>query len=291
MEVIEPGDQLGRYSVRMIPDPRRYTKTERDGETLYIDKYLGHAFTLDAMAAGFAGVPIYALSPRIESTKEYAESRLSALSGELVSGEYTPPSEDPAAHHELDTGGGERLVGFLSVDICGATAMRRRSAAAFDRAYELFTRELGTVVGQFNGSILKTKGDGFIAFIDHPSFNNACDALIDMGVSVLAVLHHSLNPALVKSGITPLNIRIGADFGEAIIKQVSIPATGFTSREVLSDALNRAVKIEEACPPDEFWIGRCLYELIHVQWLERANQTAFDGAQVGMPGYQTYRIT
>lgn len=291
MEVVESGDQTRPYIVRMTPDPRRYTTAERDGQTLYIDKYLGHAFTLETMAAGFSDVPIYSLASRVKLTSAYAESRRTALGSEMESGKYTPPDEEPIAHHELNTGDDKRLVGFLSVDICGATAMRRQNAAAFDQAYELFTRELGTVVGQFNGSILKTKGDGFIAFIDHPSFNSACDALIDMGLSILVVLHRSLNPVLVESGITPLSIRIGADYGEAILKQVSIPATGFTCQEVISDALNRAVKIEEACPPNEFWIGRCLYELVHVQWLERATQTVFDGAQVGMPGYQTYRIT
>lgn len=291
MEVVEWEGEGRSCTIRMIPDPRRYSKAERDGQTLYVDKYLGYAFTLESMVKGFSGMPIYALPSRVESTSVYADSRRLALGSEMESGKYTPPDEKPVAHRELSTGDDKRLVGFLSVDICGATAMRRQNAAAFDHAYELFTRELGTVVGQFNGSILKTKGDGFIAFIDHPSFNSACDALIDMGLSILVVLHRSLNPVLVEAGITPLRIRIGADYGEAILKQVSIPATGFTCQEVISDALNRAVKIEEACLPNEFWIGRCLYELIHVQWLERATQTVFDGAQVGMPGYQTYRIT
>lgn len=169
--------------------------------------------------------------------------------------------------------------------------MRRKNPAAFDRAYELFTRELGTLVGQFNGSILKTKGDGFIAFIDHPSFTNLCDHIIDMGLSLLVLLHRSLNPTLVKAGMEPLSIRIGADYGEALVRQLTIPSTGFIAQEVASDALNRAVKIEEACSPDQFWVGRCLYELIHVKWLERATETECDGSCMGMPGYKTYRIT
>ena len=58
----------------------------------------------------------------------------------------------------------------------------------------------------------------------------------------------------------------------------------------MSDALNRAVKIEEACKPNELLIGRCFYQLIHAGWLERATEVPFEGAQVGMPGYKTYRI-
>jgi class 3 adenylate cyclase len=276
----------------MQPDPRRYDKVEQDGKTLYVDKYLRTAFSLDVMAAGaWAGVPGYSFQPRIESTIDYAEARQSALASEMSSGEYAPPAENPREHHEIASGGNERGLGFLSVDICGASAMRRKNPTAFDRAYELFTRELGTLVGQFNGSILKTKGDGFIAFIDHPSFTNLCDHIIDMGLSLLILLHRSLNPALLKAGMEPLSIRIGADYGEALVRQLTIPSTGFVTQEVASDALNRAVKIEEACPPNQFWIGRCLYELIHVKWLERATETAFDGASVGMPDYTTYRMT
>ena len=278
-------------SFRMEPDPRRYSTFEKDGETYYLDKYLRYAFSLkDMLAGGWDGMPCYTLSPRIESTPDYAQARQSALSGEIETGKYTPPVENPREHSELDLGESEHQLGFLSVDICGATALRKRNRAGFDRAYELFTRELGTVVGQFNGSILKTKGDGFIAYIDHPSFTRLCDNIVDMGLSFLVVLHQSLNPVLEKAGFELLNIRIGADYGEAVVKKFSIPATGFTVQEVASDALNRAVKIEEACEPNEFWIGRCLYELIHVQWLERATETSFDGTCVGMPDYKTYRV-
>lgn len=290
-EVESFDETTGVARMRMEPDPRRYDKVERNGETHYVDKYLRTAFTLEVMAAGaWAGVPSYSFQPRIQSTLDYAEARQSALAKEMWSGEYVPPAESPCEHHQIASSGNERGLGFLSVDICGASAMRHKNPAAFDRAYDLFTRELGTLVGQFNGSILKTKGDGFIAFIDHPSFTNLCDHIIDMGLSLLILLHRSLNPSLVTAGMEPLSIRIGADYGEALVRQLTVPSTGFVTQEVASDALNRAVKIEEACAPDQFWIGRCLYELIHVKWLERATETAFDGACMGMPGYKTYRM-
>lgn len=275
----------------MTPDPRRYDKIERDGEMLYVDKYLKTAFTLDALLGGFQpGIPSYALSSSINSTVEYAAERLSALEHEIDGGDYVPPKQKALAHYYLTPGNVKRDLGFLSVDICGASALRKRNADAFDRAYDFFIRELGTVVGQFNGSILKTKGDGFIAYIDHPSFTNLCDAVIDMGLSILYLLHKSINPMLAKAGIPTFNIRIGADYGAALIRQMNIQTTGFSSIEVASDALNRAVKIEEACEANEFRIGRSLYELIHVQWLERATEVEFDGESVGYSSYQTYRM-
>lgn len=290
-EVISFDEETHVAHFRMKPDPRRYDEVERDGETLYIDKYLKTAFTLDTMLRGFEpGLPSYALSSSIGSTPEYAAERLSALEHEIDGGEYIPPNQKAIAHYTLAPGDIEKSLGFISVDICGATALRKKNAKAFDEAYNLFTRELGTVVGQFNGSILKTKGDGFIAYIDHPSFTNLCDAVIDMGLSILYVLHKSINPTLAKAGFPSFDIRIGADYGTALIRQMNIPTTGFSSIEVASDALNRAVKIEEACESNEFRIGRSLYELIHVQWLERATEVEFNGASVGLPSYQTYRM-
>ncbi len=291
MEVISFDEETRIVQFRMQPDPRRYDKIEKDGETLYVDKYLKTAFTLDVMIGGFLpGLPSYALSSSIGSTAAYADDRLSALEHELDGGDYVPPKEKAVSHYALAPEDRERNLGFISVDICGATALRRNDASAFDRAYDLFIRELGTVVGQFNGSILKTKGDGFIAYIDYPSFTNLCDAVIDMGLSILYVLHKSINPALRKVGVPHLDIRIGADYGEAIVRRMSVPTTGFSSLEVASDALNRAVKIEESCEANEFRIGRGLYELIHVKWLERATEVEFDGASVGLPIYQAYRM-
>lgn len=290
-EVIGFDEKTRVVQFRIQPDPRRYDKIEKDGETLYVDKYLKTAFTLDVMLRAFQpGIPSYALSSSIGSTATYADDRLNALEHELDGGEYEPPKEKAVTHYVLEPDSHQKALGFISVDICGATALRKKDAARFDHAYDLFIRELGTVVGQFNGALLKTKGDGFIAYIDHPSFTNLCDAVIDMGLSILYVLHKSINPMLQKAGLPCFNIRIGADYGEAAVRQMSVPMTGFSSLEVASDALNRAVKIEEACEANEFRIGRDLYELVHVQWLERATEVDFDGVSIGLPIYKTYRM-
>ena len=87
-----------------------------------------------------------------------------------------------------------------------------------------------------------------------------------------------------------MKLRIGADYGTAEIHRLEVPATGFSKFDVASDALNRAVKIEKSCGENEFRIGYSLYELIHVQWLERAKEVPFDGASVGIPDYKVYEV-
>ena len=79
-EVESFDETTGVARMRMEPDPRRYDKVERNGETHYVDKYLRTAFTLEVMASGaWAGVPSYSFQPRIQSTLDYAEARQSAL--------------------------------------------------------------------------------------------------------------------------------------------------------------------------------------------------------------------
>ncbi len=87
-----------------------------------------------------------------------------------------------------------------------------------------------------------------------------------------------------------LTIRVGADCGAARLRKITVPATGFEAPEVASDALNRAVKIEQTAAANELRIGRGLYELVHVQWLERCQEVEFDGNDVGIEGYQVYKV-
>jgi class 3 adenylate cyclase len=289
-ETVPEGDDPRRLTIRMTPDPRRYVAVTVDGKTWYRDKYFHHHVSLDDFVKAMSGIPVYYLASSIDSAPQYAIARKEALDRELATGEYSAPPEKAAPHHPLESDLRTRAVSFLSVDICGATAMRRTDPKGFDSAHKLFIQELGTVVGQFNGAIMKSTGDGFIAYVDHPSFTSLCDQTIDLGLSLLVVQRNSINPALEGAGVKPLHIRVGAEYGEAQFRSIFVPPTGFSTPEVASDALNRAVKIQESCEFGQFRIGLGLYELIHVQWLERATEVAFDGESVGIPGYKTYQM-
>lgn len=294
MEVIRTDDDACAAYMAIVPDARRYEVVEHEGEKFYLDKYLRHIISVEEMNSSIArqmpGLPIYTLAPTIKSTTEYAAKRRATLMSDVSTGEYTPPVERAVPHRRFEEDSTSREVAFLSVDICGSSAQRRAAPEAFDHAYAIMLRELGTVVGQFNGTLLKPTGDGFIAVVDHPSFTSLCDATIDMGLSLLVVLRDSINPALEQAGHELLKIRVGADYGAAQIRQLEVPATGFSQPEVASDALNRAVKIEQSCGENEFRIGRRLYELAHVTWLQRAQEVTFDGASVGIPTYKVYQM-
>ena len=93
----------------------------------------------------------------------------------------------------------EHDVAFISLDICGSSKYRKRDPEGFDTAFGLLLRELGSTVGQFEGSILKATGDGFICFIDLPSFTVLADSTVDLCGTMLHVLHAAVNPAICQS--------------------------------------------------------------------------------------------
>ena len=279
--------------MRMTPDPRRYDRIEIEGVPHYLDKFLKVAIPLSAIsAAGHnnASIPTYVSPTVIRSAKDYAETRKEALTEELLGGAYVAPTERAMQHHDLRADTSSPGVSFVSVDICGSSALRQADNEKFERAYDLFIRELGTTVGHFGCSILKTTGDGFIAFNDFPGFTTQCDNTVDLATSLMVMLRNSVNPALQASALPTLDIRVGADFGKAHLRSVRTPATGYNVTEVASDALNRAVKIEQTSGPGEVRIGRHLYELLHVGWLLRCSPVEFESASIGLPEYKVYRV-
>lgn len=275
--------------VRLLPDPKRYSEVVIEGERSYIDKYLKVLISEEQMCAHMQNVPLYNLTPTVGPITTYAESRLGPVATQLAGGVYTPPQELALSHRRFDSEQ-EREIAFLSVDICGSTAYRRKDAEGFERAYKIFLKELGALVGQFHGTILKTTGDGFIAYIDHPAYTRQCDLIVDLGLSLIVFCIRTLNPALKGHGLRPFSIRVGADYGTAEIRKIEIPPIGFFDIEVASDALNRAVKIEQTCRPNQLRIGRELYELLHVRWLERAEEIEFEASDVGIEGYKVYCV-
>jgi class 3 adenylate cyclase len=219
-------------------------------------------------------MPLSFLSPSVRATPAYSEGRRAALEDELSGGGYRLPDEVVISHQELDANRDEAWTSFVAIDVCGSTPLRAESATKYDEAYALFFRELGTLVGQFNCRILKHTGDGLIAYIDHSSHNAQADNIIDFGSSALTLVREGINPPLLDAGLPAFNIRIGAEAGMAKVIGLSVPGAAYSVADFASDALNRAVKIEEGAGANEFRIGRGLYEALHVQWLVRATEVS-----------------
>ncbi|NIJ79612.1 hypothetical protein [Xanthomonas cannabis] len=291
IEIMSINEETRTASFKAIPDPRRYDRVEIDGKKLYLDRYLDLLVPFEDFAEQLAGLPVFSLSPRILSTPAYAGERKEAIGDSLAGKVMRRPSTAPAQHKELPNVRHKRSLAFLSVDICSSTSLRLRDPDRFDKSADILINELKILAGQFNATVLKPTGDGFIVYLDHPSFDCQCDNIVDLGVSMLRLTDQAIRPALKAASLPALNIRVGADYGAASVQPKAIDDIGYKWTHVASNALNLAVKIEQSASPNTMRIGRDLYELIHVQWLERTTpkgELKFDEIEAA---YRIYEIS
>ncbi|WP_027576980.1 adenylate/guanylate cyclase domain-containing protein [Bradyrhizobium sp. WSM1743] len=293
-DIVSLDETTQTFRAIVKPDPRRYETLQMEDGLYYRDKYLDFLVSEECLnsMSGVAGLPMYCNSPTIKSASDYTQDRRTAIESQLQSGIFIAPNSEADQHRQLAPEDPVRNVTFLSVDICGSTKLRARNGSSYDRAYTIFFQELGSVVGQFHGTILTSTGDGFIAYITSQSVNVQCDNALDMGLTFLAVLEGAVNPALEAAGLPSLSIRVGADHGVAVVSELNVPSTGFSERVMKSDGLNRCAKINGKAKAGQFLIGRELYERIHVQWLERCSEVSVDLAGAfGFENYEIYSVT
>lgn len=294
MEVISSDKENNEMHIKMIPDPKRYDEFEKDGKRFYKDKFLEIVFDSDLiaqMAEKSRNIPIFHSPPQIEDAASYITERKEAVKTELETKEHQKPRNTPLQHIPINAGASSKEVVFVSVDICKSTELRAKNGNKYDEALKIFFSEMGIVVGQFNGSMHKLTGDGFIAYIEDPSFNLMCDNAVNLCVTLRCLLNESINAVFKEKGLPVFNIRIGAEYGTAKIQKYVVPSTGFEQTDVTSDALNRAVKIQESAPANKIFIGENLYKNIHVNWLIRcASSNVNLGKEVGLSQYSVYEI-
>jgi len=108
---------------------------------------------------------------------------------------------------------------------------------------------------------------------------------------MIKLVKESLSPVLESAGLPRLSVRVGADYGPALIETKTNVITGFSWPSVRSDALNLAVKVEQTCAPNTMRIGNELYNLLHVQWLLRASRVPADSLPRLLGSYPVYEVT
>ena len=289
-EVLNVDDATRVVTMLFTPNEDLYERVETEDGVMYLDRYrdlfIPEAVMNDAMVNQAPGLPGYHLAPRIEDAGGYADVRRIAA-GKILSGADMPKVEpSPKMHEDVNLEDTTLLV-FVSVDIVGSTALKAKNSDAYDKAHSFFIDEIATLVGQFNGDILKTTGDGLIAVIQHPSATRIADNAVDMAISIVTHTEGAVAPALIETGLPPFQIRVGADLGWARQKQVGSATTGYTAKEVESHALNRAVKIQGIASPMSPLLGEDLRNYCHVGWLMR---TAHSGQSIVLGNSDKYGL-
>ncbi|KZL28391.1 adenylate/guanylate cyclase domain-containing protein [Pseudovibrio sp. Ad37] len=288
----ETGD--GTLLLHIELDERRYDEYMEDGKKHYRDKFLNVVFSEDliseSISSQLSGMPVGLLSSSIGSSESYSKQRKMALTSELNGAAYIQPEQKAIEHREIDIPNQSAWLSIVSIDICSSSRISQSDPEGFERSYEIFIREIGTLIGQFNGHIWKTTGDGLIGYLSDASINSQSDSIVDFALSAIEYLQSGINPALKESKLPTFDIRIGIDSGETKIRNISIPTTNFTQKDLSGSVINRAVKLQESAPQNGVYIGEYLRDNLHVQWLERAHIVEFDGAAIGIEKFRCYKV-
>ncbi|HUU47605.1 MAG TPA: adenylate/guanylate cyclase domain-containing protein [Nitrosopumilaceae archaeon] len=183
---------------------------------------------------------------------------ISVKTGVLYEG-VAEDSEKFLRKHILE---GINLV-VLYVDLVGSTSIiLKLPKDEFSKVITTFAQEMAYVIKRHEGFVLKFVGDAVIGyFIDHDSKPSA-DRAVSCAESMIKVIKLGLNPILKKSGLPELKIKIGMDYGEAIVVLYGNDVTN-SHVDLIGPALNIGAKIQNLASPDQILIGEEVYARLH----------------------------
>jgi len=126
-----------------------------------------------------------------------------------------------------------------------------------------FAQEMGYVIEQHNGYILKFVGDAVIGyFVEKDGAGSIADRSVSCAESMIKVVKTGINPVSQQYDYPDLAIKIGIDFGEnTIIRYGNNEEESHVDLLVLS--MNMAAKIQGHAQPDQIRIGGEVYAKLH----------------------------
>lgn len=297
MEVISFDEATGRVETRLVPNPDRYEwRTMDDGQECLYDRMDDMFLSQDCLAqaaAQMAGMPIGFERQRIDSAADYAAERREAiarrLKGELPpcsTGDTTTPADPLETLRDTS-----HEFAVLSVDLVGSTRLANDLAPTdYARLMTTALHEMTALIPLFNGHVLKTTGDGLIAYFAAPSFSRKNDFSFDCARTMLLLVGEALNPSLVAHGLPEVAIRIGIESGAVEVRAVGSPQAG-EQPDLIGLVVSMAAKVQSLAAPGEIALGETCLRHLHTSWrgLCQAMPTPSDWPYRGPDG-QPYRV-
>jgi len=173
-EIISVDEDKRTFTVRLIPNPRRYEWKEVDGERyLYdkLDKVLFPGRVLFDLAKQMTGQPIYFQPQEIDNAEQYIKSRMPIIRARLK-GDEKPATFEDKSEAFLESLAQDKL-GFviMCVDIVGSTKLSTNlEPEKYTRLISTVLYEMSEIIPKFHGHVLKYTGDGLIGYFPEPSF-------------------------------------------------------------------------------------------------------------------------
>lgn len=186
---------------------------------------------------------------------------------QLIAQGRTVPDDD-----SLAIGTGKRLpMAVLFLDISSFSQRPSETQAEQGQVLavlNLFFTQMMLIAEDYGGQIEKNTGDGLMAYFPD-NFGTPPEAGCKRAVAAALTMHYSnsyaISPVLAQSGISPINFRIGIDYGEVTIARIGAPKR-FNSYAAVGTRANVASKMLAVAEPSEILIGDSVYWQLPSWW-------------------------
>lgn len=152
----------------------------------------------------------------------------------------------------------------LYVDLVGSTTMALElPEEKIAIIISSFAQEMASVIKQHTGFVLKFVGDAVLGYFisERNSLYNA-DNAVNSAKSMIQVIRRGINPILNQYDYPDLKVKIGIDFGKAIVVRYGSDKIR-SPVDLIGPVLNIAAKIQSLAKPNQILIGDDVYTRVH----------------------------
>ncbi len=155
-------------------------------------------------------------------------------------------------------------MAILYVDLVGSTTMTLElPEEKIAIIISSFAQEMAYVVKQYGGFILKFVGDAIIAFfIGKQNSIQTADNVVECSKSMITAIEKGINPILNQYDYPDLRVKIGIDFGEALVVRYGSDEKR-APVDLIGPVMNIAAKIQSHAKPNQILIGVDVYNKLH----------------------------
>ena len=145
-------------------------------------------------------------------------------------------------------------IAVLYVDIVGSTKMTMYlSTQELEFVIKLFWEQISLTIEKHGGLVFKYVGDAVIAIFVNNS-DMACRRAIECGQDIVSSLKNSINSELIKKGIPRISIKLGIDYGDALVVSFG------NDVDLIGFSLSIVSKITSIASANIVLIGECIFE-------------------------------
>ncbi|PHY03669.1 MAG: adenylate cyclase, partial [Thaumarchaeota archaeon] len=135
-----------------------------------------------------------------------------------------------------------------------------------------FSQEMGSVIRQHHGYVLKFVGDAVIGYFvaENDSLLSIANA-VNCAKSMISVIQKGINPILNQYDYPDLKVKIGVDFGQNIIVRYGADKVN-SHVDLIGPVMNISAKIQSMAKPNQILIGSDVYDRLHPNSQEEYKQ-------------------